>query len=612
MSKKLAIDDKDKVYAAAFTKMLQENPMLLWAFKHHYVKQGKNLDFKDKSYLLDFYCRKPKPHDVVVVQKCVQIGISEFLMLLSLYLSGDLGLWILYCFPTSRLAEKFVKLRLDAAIASSKHYKYLQELAPVAADAVSGKRFGKGALSFIGSNSELGMVEYPADVIVIDELDRANLDNLSMITNRYSASVYKILYQVSNPTLVDFGINKWFNKSTQKTWHQKCDSCGHWQCLDWFANVVDRIDKYNYKLKDTEWKPGCDRDIHVFCVKCRKPVDRLKNGTWVSAAKADIDGYKLSQLYVPTTTIKELAYNPSEGFFVSLHNTSKLQVFHRDKLGEAFSPEGSSLDASILQRAERDYGLQGWSTRPTCMGVDVGRVLHVTISDTPPRLKGGKYRRIIAAFTCNNFNELSIVLKSFNVVACVVDADPETRSAREFQARHPGIVFLNRFQKEAKIEEISIDDSLNIIKSDRTQLLDMMVADFFAGIRILPFDSSSIDGGKFWSQLLAPKRIYDEEKNRFVWFEESKDDHYFLSMAYNTMAHEIYHRGVNSTLALSEYVHYGIDGTQDEEKARRLEEYNWLFPEAAEKRRLEKEKKDKEHEENSAIKDPYHKEDEEE
>jgi phage terminase large subunit GpA-like protein len=107
-------------------------------------------------------------------------------------------------------------------------------------DNMSVKQVGNASIFFAVSNSRNNFTSFPADDLIIDELDECNLENIEMAPERLAFSRDPQEIRVANPTYPEIGIDWEFQKSDKKYWHIKCP-CGHVFVPDFFKNVVRQI-----------------------------------------------------------------------------------------------------------------------------------------------------------------------------------------------------------------------------------------------------------------------------------------------------------------------------------------------------------------------------------
>jgi hypothetical protein len=467
--------------------------------------------------------------------KSVQVGISEWLI--SVLLSKLIKGWsVLYSLPTESLRNTFVANRIDTLTKTVPLYRYGLKRSKGEADSTGLKHIFKGSVWFVGSNSKVGFVERPADMVIVDELDTSNQKSLELAPDRLKASKYKYFWNVGNPSIPKYGIDKLYRESDQKVWKIKCPACNKWQALDFFKNVARETSENVWDLRDKDYK--------VLCCKCLSPVDRLQAGEWV-ARKPDrlLSGYHISQLFSPTVTIKEIY----DQFVKGQTNATKMQVFYNSYLGLPFEGSGSKLTANTLESKCMDDYLMPASAKDCTAGIDVNYPqLNIRISDYQDNK-----RRAVYIGTVNSFAELTNLFKQYNVKYAVIDIAPERHKIAEYQLSHaflwtcqynPGSSAPDEIETVlVKSEKAARVGSVKKITIDRTIAIDAMIADILQGNNRLPKNFKSIDNGQYLEQLEAPTRILDETKNppRYIWDEGGNPDHYFHCEVYDYMAMRI-------------------------------------------------------------------------
>lgn len=424
--------------------------------------------------------------------------------------------------------------RFDRIVANTDYYSRMVNEAKrgrhrsVVADAVALKQFGCGSIAMVPSNSIVSFKSFSADHVIVDELDQCDADNLPMIEDRMAHSEYRTKLRVGNPTIGGYGVDALYGNSDQSVWQIKCESCNERQPLDWFVNVVSEIEEGRYELRQS--------DGAAVCRKCGYRLDRFARGQWVPTyAGRSARGYHVSQMFSGNVTLAEMW----AAFQRGLANETERQRFYNSVLGLPYVAEGNKLTESVLHKSTGDFPRQ--SAGSACfMGIDVGALLHVTILDSQSRL--------IAIFTARQFEEIDNAMSAFGVVLCVCDMLPETREARQFAGRHRGRVLLCQFVASEQVKDFAVDYSQGIVKAHRTQTLDDSHAAIVQGGAILPIDAGSIPD--FYSQMMAPTRIFDEKRQTFRWVEGSQPDHYRHSFNYAWLAKSIRQRHGSGVVSL--------------------------------------------------------------
>ncbi len=511
---------------------------LEFALLRHTTTRGEPMTFARRPYLLPIYLDRSRER---VFRKSVQCGISELLIIDALE-SADRGLACLYVMPTQEKRQKFVANRVDRAIRASRFYRSRLRSGAGRANTVGLKHFGPGVISFVGSNADNEFVEFPADLVIVDEYDRCMQRNMPLVRDRLAASPHKLAVVASTPTVAGFGVAPLFDASDAKEWHVHCQTCGEWQPLDFFVNVCRREGDDAWELLDREWAtapdgdmhrnpllqeqkgngtcPRAARDVHVMCRKCGRPLDRLGPGEWVARhPDRDVSGYHVSQLFVPTCRVSDLWHDWGK----ALRSDWERQRFHNSLLGEPYTAEGGGLAREGLFACRRDYEMPPSATGCT-MGVDVGKWFHVRVSDQPEP----GVRRAVFIGRVQTTDELDRLMHRYDVQCCVVDAQPEAHLIRHWQAAHkPGRIWRCVYSDD-DVRELRKDRTEGIVRVARTPALDDATDDIVCGRNWLPRNAETLDDGDYIAQMLAPVRQLETDARgnpRYVWTKPAADHH---------------------------------------------------------------------------------------
>lgn len=272
--------------------MSTESPALTLAQFHETHKGAKLTSIKPGEYLHDLYRDAFRVREFVIMAS-TQCGKTEWAFITSMAFA-EYGVSHLYVFPTDQIRNQIVADRVDRMLY---HRLYRHLAGDSDADNRGLKLLGKGSVMFVGSNSPVSFISYPADVITIDEYDRCDNKNLEMAVERLSASRHRYQRKISNPTFDGVGIAAEYAKSDMRRWSVKCH-CGHSQILDFFKHLADE--------KGEPYDASGADDPNVVCEHCRKPFDRFGRGEWVAAQASDIRGYHISKLFSTQVTTTEL------------------------------------------------------------------------------------------------------------------------------------------------------------------------------------------------------------------------------------------------------------------------------------------------------------------
>ena len=512
---KLNAATKCSLLATADQRAASKFPALYLAEYHHKNTSGQPIDVLSRPYQIDIL-KDDSPH--IVVMKCVQVGISEILIIKAMAKLYE-GWSIIYSLPIESLRNTFVANRIDKTVAIVPFYKHGLENATGSSDQTGMKHFWNGVIKLVGSNSTSSFLEFPADLVIIDEKDKSDLDNLELAEDRLQASTHKFKWEVGNPTFSKFGMHKAYIDSDQKRWLIKCHACGEWQSLDFFKNVVRQTDENEYDLLGASG--AC-------CRKCLRSIDRLQTGEWVALyPDRPISGYHVNQLFSPTVSIAELW----QKFQEAQTNATIMQIFYNSCLGLPYEAVGDNLSAALLESKCMDDYLMPSTAKGCTAGIDVNwPQLNVRISDYPkPGIRRAVYIGIV-----HSFAELTTLLQRYNVKTACIDVAPERHKIAEYQQLHKNLWAVNYTGEIAEFWRVKHDE--RYVTVDRTQGIDAMVSEILNGRNRLPKNFRSLNSNEYIEQMAAPKRILDIKAKRYKWDEFGEADHDFHADVYDYLA----------------------------------------------------------------------------
>lgn len=175
------------------------------------------------------------------------------------------------------------------------------------------------------------------------------------------------------------------------------------------------------------------------------------------------------------------------------------------------------------------------------MGVDVGKWLHCEIAQWFPKQLGADLNmlsdsKIIWEGKVSAFEELDKLMRQYQILFCVIDANPERRKAYEFAIRFHGHVKLCFYGKglSSKNIQISKDDDQHFVSVDRTSWMDASLSRFKTQTIKLPADVSR----EYREHIKNPIRVYDKDKdgNPIGKYVSTGDDHFAHARTYDEIA----------------------------------------------------------------------------
>lgn len=553
------------------------SPLCGLARMHHVNTRGQPISFAGRPFLVEIYDYLGSDFvGEVCFQKAVQVGISEAILLWMFYRSGWQGRIVAYLMPDRPIMNRFVQVRVNPVLSSVPAFRARlpggaeEEEAKRVRKRVGGsdpnnlarKRFGPGAMLFIAATVASDFVEFTADALINDEYDQCDPTFLSKADDRLRESKRKQVIRISNPTLPDEGIAKLYAVSDGRRWNHVCTECGEEQPLDWEINIVQRDETGRYVPRDTARAARAVRwvalkevvvnfeapDIRPVCRKCNAPFERgQKPGKWI-ATRPDEGrprGYHMSRLDVLTDRIAALF----KEFVAAVGDSAKMGTFYASVLGLPHEGAGMAVTTEILRTAACGdpidrFGGEDYNEKTITMGIDVGSVLNVQISELSV-VENEIHRRSLFVGAVLTETDIDDLIARYRVKHCVIDAGPEGRFAQSLRDRHREAgdcaVWLCRFHPQPRVGEDryarTLDREAWIVSVDRTQVFDTALDELLTGKHVLPVDVFSVLG--FAEQMKTPKRRLNQERNRFEWSKTKEADHYRLADVYDLIAADL-------------------------------------------------------------------------
>lgn len=509
--------------------------LLTWSFLHRqYLRPNVHFSLHDHLYLKGMYLEAGRE---VIFMKAGQIGISELLISYAIHGCDERASDVLYMMPTIRDVSEFSQSRFGPALEAS---PYLDGIVVGSgrttrgADKVSMKRIRYNWLYLRGGNvdqrggaSQLKSI--PVDILIGDEIDEMDNRAMPIARKRLGHSPIKEVRQASTPSYHGVGIHEEWEGSDQREWHVPCPHCGHKQQL-LIDNVVEEWDALG---RPFVWHGQEEGRAWIACVKCGKEMNRLSMGEWVPTYPGrDVIGYHPTKLMAAHTPLIDVVRN-----LQTIDETERKEAVNQD-LGLPHTPKGGRLERTDLDACRREYAHGPVDGIPAYMGVDVGKALHVVIRQRQD--KEGNKKQLFAGAVVS-FDDVGRLMKKYGVKTCVIDALPETRSARAFQAgfRDKAVwlcYYVGGDTGVKKTAAVDWDYRNGIVNADRTRTLDSMYAGFYDESNILPAAARNIPD--YYDHMVEMIRTIEKKPDgtsvaRYV---REKDDHFAHAENYAAIA----------------------------------------------------------------------------
>jgi hypothetical protein len=178
------------------------------------------------------------------------------------------------------------------------------------------------------------------------------------------------------------------------------------------------------------------------------------------------------------------------------------------------------------------------------MGVDQGKMLHIVVMEWLIKkmdrdLNVAAIGKLLweGKLPGDEFDRLDVLMREWQVLGCVLDADPQINDARRFARRFPGYVSLCRYRKGQSGKEITLsEDELGtqMATVDRTGWLDATLGRYRTQRILLPRDTSM----EYKDHIKALVRTYEKDStgNPVARYVETGADHYAHAQNYSEIA----------------------------------------------------------------------------
>lgn len=490
------------------------------------------------------WCREP--HDSRgswnVAMKAAQMGLTEVGINRAFYILDVLKRDVLYVLPTALNASDFSKARFSPALRLSPY------LASIFTDTntVNLKQAGATNLYIRGSRGDSNLKSIPVSELILDEVDEMDQKAVWLALERLSGQLRKCVWAISTPTIPNYGVHKLYQTTTQEHFMFKCPLCGRWTELVW-PDCIEIIGEAIY-----------DKRCHESYLKCKecqgklehkdKP-DWLSTGRWVVTDKnsdPDRRGFNINQMYSFTVSPGELVI----AHFRGLGDEAAATEFANSKLGQPFLGETAQvtdekIDACIANHTTSDARPKTGGQRLITMGIDQGKWCYVEVCEW---IMEEMSRDLNTAASCKTlwmgkfheedaWNQFDQLMIEWQVIHCIIDADPAPYLARQFARRFPGYVTLSRFRKGVMQREINVtkdDNKADMAIVDRTNWLDCALGRFHTNRIALPVDTPL----EYRDHMKNLVRTYerDENNNPIAKYVSTGPDHYGFARCYAEIA----------------------------------------------------------------------------
>lgn len=484
--------------------------------------------------------------DISII-KPSQIGCSEMSLRLALglvYLMPSFSL--IYTLPTATMAALYTKTRLDPIIASS---PLLKAATRGELDSSEAKQLGEGSFLYTRGLSSNSVIGFPADALVIDELDFSDQLGVEQLNSRLTHSPYKWRIRLSTPTTPGGPIDEAVKQSMQWVNLVNCEHCGtrfrpsYWDHvkIPGYTGHLEELTAEN--LRHTRYK-----EAQLRCPHCDKnPSLQPDHREWVCLnpdAGYSGAGYILSPFDAPSFITPVNLIESS----VKYERRVQFKNFH---LGETAEDSETGLMVEDVNAIGKEMVDSPFPSH--VMGCDLGKFCHFVVAGVGSDRTLGvvHYERVPLA----RFRERYFALKAqFRVSIVCSDQYPYTDMIMSLSGDDPNLYGCSYTSRngldlfDIKRREMDPDSALGALRQvgvNRSAIFDKLMVEIREG-RI--WIRKSQDWDLFKAHLLDQRRVAAVLRNgemMATWTKSSKgQDHYAHALGYAFIAAQM--RGIAS------------------------------------------------------------------
>lgn len=512
------------------------------------TETGKPLDFHTHRYLFDIY-RDASPYLCCI--KAGQIGFSTMAILKTIWLSRNQRIDIGYILPTVEMVQKFVGSKVNRMAQQNPIIEsWFKEK-----DSISQKQIDENYIFYLGAQTDRSAIMLSLDMLVADEYDKAPQEILETYESRLQHSSYGYKWVFSNPTIPDFGVDRFWQMSDKKMWHIK-HSCKEVYVLD--ESCID----YGAEI--------------YRCPKCKGEItdENRRMGEWVATTEGKWSGYWIPLWVAPhmsATKISEYKRTKSKEYFYNF-------VAGLPYINTTNMLSQQLLEANIIRRVNSQDGR-------IIIGVDTGHNIHYTLANKEGIFYHGYCKSIAEDQTpgYDPYDELDKLLQKYPRSIMVADQGGDLIGIRKLQAKYVGRVYLCWFTKETKNHELfrwvdkEGDTPVFKVLVDRNRAIQLVVDE----IKEKRFPIYENEKGEWqpyfdhWLNIYRVQEIQGEEGDpqynwRWVWKRKGAD-HWALATVYARVGLDrfgqdlarIIHSGKGVMVDVPRAGNFTIDSPQD-------------------------------------------------
>lgn len=489
-------------------KELEHVSIHAWIYANNIqTETGKPLDFKTHRYLFDIY-RDDSPYLCCI--KAGQIGFSTMAILKTIWLARNKRIDIGYILPTVEMVQKFVGSKVNRMAQQNPIINnWFKEK-----DSISQKQIDENYIFYLGAQTDRSAIMLSLDMLVADEYDKAPQEILEIYDSRLQHSKFGYKWVFSNPTIPDFGVDRFWAMSDQKKWHIK-HMCGAIYILD--ESCID--------FKEEVYR----------CPKCKGIItdEDRRMGEWVATANGKWSGYWIPLWIAPQISASVIAEHKK---------TKTAEYFYNFVAGTPYLNTTNMLSQTILE-SNLINKINSQDGR-IIIGVDTGTNIYYTLANKDGIFHYGYCPSIAEApdrgANYDPYDELDKLMARFPRAIMISDQGGDLIGIRKLQAKYRGRVYLCWFVKETKNQQLirwGENDEDGKVLVDRNRTVQLVVDELKD--RRFPIWGKKEEWQDWFNHALNIYRVKETQGEegdpqygwRIVW-KRKGPDHWFMSAVY--------------------------------------------------------------------------------
>jgi hypothetical protein len=364
-------------------------------------------------------------------------------------------------------------------------------------DSVEQKQFGDHTIYYQGSWTERAALMITAKKLVVDEYDRCKQPIVEQYDSRLQSIADPKKAFFSNPSIPDFGVDKYYKLSDQKKWHIT-HACGETYVMD--ESCIDyTLEKY-------------------ICPKCKEEItdEERRMGEWIATAKGEWSGYWIPLWIAPWMPANKIA---------EAKRTKSPEYFANFVAGLPYIGGGNKVSAQTLLNCLRP-GLNDQTER-IIIGVDTGLPIHYVLANKSGYFHYGRCKEPSANY--DPYSELESFLIRWPNSIMIADQGGDLIGIRKLQAKYPGRVFLVWYRADRKATGLiqwGEGTEYGKVTADRNRLIQLFI-DEMTDKRVI-FNGSEAEWQEYIASWLNIYRTWEENNlgvKEFKW-ERQGPDHF--------------------------------------------------------------------------------------